>query len=57
MLEGDHLLVTRSAVAEVLRESGMAHLAEQTLRGQGDGLPLMQAAARAVERVVKGMFE
>jgi hypothetical protein len=56
-LSGDHLITCRRAVADVQRSAGLGHLAERTLKGEADQLPLMQAAAIAVERVLKGMFE
>ena len=56
-LEGDHLIIVRQAVADTQQSIGMGHLAEQTLRGDGDQLPMMQAASLAVQRILKGMFE
>lgn len=56
MLSGDHLVAVREAVAETQRSCGTPHLAEMTLKGEGDHLPMMQAAATAVERVLRGLF-
>jgi hypothetical protein len=56
-LSGDHLMTVRAAVADTQRAGGLQHLAERTLRGEMDATPMVQAAATAVERVLKGMFE
>jgi hypothetical protein len=56
LLSGDHLVAVRQAVADTQRACGMPHLAELTLKGEADQLPMMQAAAAAVERVLKGLF-
>ena len=52
MLTGDQLRIVREAVADTQRSSGLAHLAERTLQGECDQVPLMQAAVTAVERVL-----
>lgn len=56
-INGDHLVSTRAAVADVLQAQGMAENAERTRRGEMDDLPMMRAAIGAVERVVAGMFD
>jgi hypothetical protein len=56
-LTGDHLIIVRQAVADTQRACGTPHLAELTLRGDADQLPMMQAAATAVQRILKGLFE
>jgi hypothetical protein len=56
MLKGDHLITVREAVADTPRSCGTPQLAERTLKGEGDQLPMMQAAVTAVERVLNGMF-
>lgn len=53
MLSGDHLITVREAVADTQKQGGFAHLAEATLKGEADQLPMMQAAATAVERVLR----
>ena len=55
-LSGDHLIAVREAVAGVQRRLGTPHLAERTLKGEGDNLPMMEAAAAAVDRVLRGRF-
>jgi hypothetical protein len=57
MLSGDHLITVRRAVADTQQRLGNGQLAERTLKGEADQLPMMEAAALAVERVLKGMFE
>lgn len=57
MLGGDHLVTIRHAVSEVQEDLGLLEMARRTRCGELDGQPIMQAAIRAVERVLKGMFE
>ena len=56
-INGDQLLVVREAVAEVQHQAGLPSMAERTLRGEMDNLPIMQAAIYSVERVLGGMFD
>ena len=53
----DQMSTVREAVAEQQEATGLAHLAGRTRRGEMDATPMVQAAATAVERVLKGMFE
>lgn len=52
-LPREQLLLVRQAVADTQQSIGLAHLAEGTLRGDGDQLPMVQAAALAVRRALE----
>lgn len=53
-ISGEQLEIVRVAVADTHRASGLAHLVERTLAGELDAAPMIQAAALAVERVLRG---